>query len=291
MVFAYYLHEEKSIEEFEQTFLWFKNRYDLISFDQLKEYINGNLYFKNACMLSVDDGWRSTYDVIFPVMKKYRMPFTIFVSPEVCVKESNFWYFIYKYLNQEEIKNVLIYRKLFSAEVRSFDAEMILKELSIDLVYDILEEVVQKHPEIEIPRGFINTKELLEMNASGLVEIGAHSMSHPILANETVERSESEIRISIEELSSIIDKKVKTFAYPNGIEGLDYGQREMDFIKDTSIELAFSVDPDRINSKCNPYSLPRWGSMARLKFGRFGKYLPSRMNQANIRAEIKKYKL
>lgn len=291
MVFAYYLHDENSVEEFKRTLIWFKNRYNLISYDQLKEYVKGNLPLKNACMLSVDDGWRSTFDVIFPVMKEYHVPFTIFVSPEVCEKEKNFWYFIYKYLNQEEIKDVVIRRKHFSSEIRSFSADMVLKELPIDEVYDILDEVQHMHPEIEIPRGFVNTKELLEMKKSGLVEIGAHSLSHPILANESTERSESEIIKSVSDLSVLIDTRVRTFAYPNGIEGLDYGSREMEMLGHAGLESAFSVDPDVITSKSNPFSLPRWGSMARLKFGRFGKYLPSRLNQANIRAEIKKYKL
>lgn len=291
MVFAYYLHDEKSVAEFEKTLLWFKSRYNLISYDQLREYVKGNLTLKNACMLTVDDGWRSTYEVIFPVMKKYGVPFTVFVSPEVCEKETNFWYFIYKYLNQEEIKDVILLRKLFSSEIRSFSADMVLKELPIDVVYDILAEVQQMHPEIKIPRGFINTKELLEMKKSGLLEIGAHSLSHPILANELKERAELEIQKSVSDLSSLIDKDVRTFAYPNGIEGLDYGLREMDFLNNAGVELAFSVDPDCITTNSNPLSLPRWGSMARLKFGRIGKYLPSRMNQANIRAEIKKYKL
>lgn len=290
MVFAYYLHDEKSVGEFERTLQWFKNRYNLISFDQLSEYVKGNLPLKNACMLSVDDGWRSTYEVIHPVMKKHHVPFTVFVSPEVCEKEKNFWYYIYKYLDQEEIKDVIIRRKHFSAKIRSFAADMVLKELPIDEVYDILEEVQQMHPEIEIPRGFVNTKELLEMKKSGLVEIGAHSLSHPILANESMERAECEIRKSVSDLSALIDQEVRTFAYPNGIEGLDFGPREMDVLKLAGVEFAFSVDPDCITSKSNPLSLPRWGSMARLKFGRFGKYLPSRLNQSKIRAEIKKYK-
>lgn len=291
MVFAYYLHDEKSPEEFERTLLWFKNRYNLISYEQLREYLKGNLHLKNACMLSVDDGWRSTYDVIFPVMRQYHVPFTIFVSPEICTQETNFWYYTYQYLNQEEIKDVIIRRKYFVSEVRKFAADMILKELPIDEVYDILNEVRQAHPEIEIPRGFVNTYELRKMKESGLVEIGAHSLVHPILANETQLRTENEINRSICDLSALIDKKVRTFAYPNGIEGLDYGQREMDILKNAGIELAFSVDPDCIIPQSNPLSLPRWGSMARLKFGRWGKYLPSRMNQAAIRSEIKKYQL
>ena len=93
MNFAYYLHDEKSQEQFEQTLLWFKSRYNLVSINELREHIYNGRPLDNACMLSVDDGWRSTYDVIFPVMKKYNVPFTIFVSPHVMETGMNFWYY------------------------------------------------------------------------------------------------------------------------------------------------------------------------------------------------------
>ena len=97
MNFAFYLHNEINTAAFEAQLLWFKKHYNLVSIHELRDYIYGGKTLKNACMLSVDDGWRSTYDVIFPIMKKHNVPFTIFVSPEICRNEKNFWYFTYKF--------------------------------------------------------------------------------------------------------------------------------------------------------------------------------------------------
>lgn len=291
MNFAFYLHDEKSQEEFERTLLWFKSRYNLVGMQELREHIYESKPLKNACMLSVDDGWRSTYDVIFPVMKKHNVPFTIFVSPEVMETGMNFWYYTMRFCNEEELKDIMIRRGYFSQEIHKYPIEFIFKEIQVDEIYDVLAEYQDNHPELTIPRGFMNTKEVLELHKSGLVEVGAHTMVHPILANETEERSSKQIQLSVIQLSNLLDYGVKTLAYPNGIEGLDYGTREQNYAKSAGVDMAFSVNPGVINSSTNPLSIPRWGSIARLKFGRLGMFLPSRMNQAQIRKEILCFKL
>lgn len=291
MNFAYYLHDEKSQQEFERTLLWFKDKYNLVSINELRALVYENKPLKNACMLSVDDGWRSTYDVIYPVMKKYNVPFTVFVSPETMESGRNFWYYTLHYCDEVEVKDILVRRGWFQRGVRSYPIELILKEIPIGEIEDVLVECLHNHPEVTVPRGFMNTEEVMELHRSGLVEVGAHTLTHPILSVEDAERSHMEITASVERLSDILGKRVTSFAYPNGIERVDYDEREMQFAKDADIEMAFSVDPGLITAKCNPLSIPRWGSMARLRFGRFGQYLPSRMNQAKIRADIRKYKL
>lgn len=291
MNIAFYLHDEKSQETFERTLVWFKNRYDLVGMQELREHIYENKPLKNACMLSVDDGWRSTYEIIFPVMKKHNVPFTIFVSSEVMETGMNFWYHTMRFCNEDELKDIMICRGYFSQEIHKYPIEFIFKEIQVDEIYDVLAEYQSNHPELSIPRGFMNTQEVLELHKSGLVEVGAHTMIHPILANETEERSCKEIQQSVARLSDLLDYEVKALAYPNGIEGLDYGKREQDYAKSVGIDMAFSVDPGVITPNTNPMSIPRWGSTARLKFGRLGMYLPSRMNQTKIRKEILKHKM
>ncbi len=291
MNFTFYLHDETSQDLFENKLLWFKSRYNLVSINEIREHIYGGVPLKNACMLSVDDGWLSTYEVIYPIMKKHNVPFTIFVSPQVMETGMNFWYYTMRFCNHEELKDILILKKYFTEDVRRFPCDLIFKEILIDDVYEVLNEYLYKHPEVTIPRGFMNASEVLELQKSGLVEVGAHTMIHPILKAEDFKRSEFEISTSVSKLSSILNKDVKSFAYPNGIEGVDYGKREENNVKAAGIDMAFSVNPGIITSQTNPLSIPRWGSEVRLKFGRFGMYLPSRANQTKIREQIKKYKL
>ncbi len=58
--------------------------------------------------------------------------------------------------------------------------------------------------------------ELVELAAGGLVEIGAHTVTHPFLAALSPEDQEREIRESREALAALLGRPVAGFSYPNG---------------------------------------------------------------------------
>jgi len=101
--------------------------------------------------------------------------------------------------------------------------------------------------------------QLQELHKSGLVSIGAHTLNHPILKNETDEVANKEIKSSIKGLSEILGEKVKYFAYPNGTPDLDFSEREQEWLKSLDIKLAFSTENRSFNRKDNPLSIPRNG--------------------------------
>lgn len=291
MNFVFYLHDEKSSEMIERRLLWFKKHYKLVSSKEIYSYYYEGLQLQNACHLTIDDGWLSTYQVIFPLLKKHNIPVTIFVSPEVCQNKLNFWYYDIKKFNENAFKQFLINEGLFLSDILRFPLELILKEIPIDKVYNSIRKFALKNHIDLSERGFVNVDEVREMADSGLVEIGAHTMIHPILSLETNDRSEYEIKQSVKDLSSLIDKPITTFAYPNGLWKDDFGQREMNFVKNAGVKLAYSVQPGVVNSKTSPFAIPRVGSETRLKLGRLGLVLPTLHNQNKVRTEIKKYKL
>lgn len=290
MNYVFYLHDEPSLEQFEKKIIFLAKRYNFISYETLSNSIRNVVNLKNTCHITVDDGWLSTYKVIYPIMTKYNIPFTIFVSPEICKTCRNFWYKDLVGADQNYIREMLINAGIYKTGIKKFPVDLLFKEISIDTVYKILDEYWLIHSkEKRSERSFINISELKEMHNSGLVEIGAHTLTHPILANENELRSEYEIIESISQLSSLLNKEITAFAYPNGLNNLDFGKREMDIVKKAGIKLAFSVNPGIINNKINPLAIPRIGSINRLRFGRLGAYLPSLTHQKEIRQEIKKY--
>ena len=290
MNFVFYLHDEPLIDEFERKVLWLKNRYKLISYNDLYESIYNHKKINNSCHLTIDDGWLSTYKVVLPIMKKHGIPFTIFVSPEITLSEQNFWYREIKGVNEIVIREMLIDRKLYKKGIERFPIELLFKEIKIDDVYSIINEYWSYHGcRGAINRGFINLSELKELNESGIVEVGAHTLKHPILSNEETNRSEYEISESVFKLSKLLNKKITAFAYPNGLSEIDFGVREMQIASNCGIKMAFSVNPGILNSKVNPLSIPRIGSFRRLKLGHLGVYLPSLAHQKKTRSEIRKY--
>src|SRR5439155_11323395 len=58
--------------------------------------------------------------------------------------------------------------------------------------------------------------QLREMADSGLVEIGSHTKTHPILSSISHEESARELRESRAEIEAGIRRAVRSFCFPNG---------------------------------------------------------------------------
>lgn len=65
--------------------------YNIIPLRTLYEYVTGkrNSIPKDAVVITIDDGWRSTYTEVFPEMQKLGFPFTVFVYPRIIGQTSH----------------------------------------------------------------------------------------------------------------------------------------------------------------------------------------------------------
>jgi peptidoglycan/xylan/chitin deacetylase (PgdA/CDA1 family) len=65
--------------------------YNVIPLRHLYEYVTGKRHSlpKNAIVVTIDDGWRSTYTEVFPEMKRYGFPFTVFIYPRIVGQTSH----------------------------------------------------------------------------------------------------------------------------------------------------------------------------------------------------------
>ncbi|UUZ56827.1 polysaccharide deacetylase family protein [Massilia sp. H-1] len=84
-----------------------------------------------------------------------------------------------------------------------------------------LEAMVGEH----LDHGLMLTPDMvINLDRAG-IEIGAHTISHPILTSLDDASSRLEIEGGKRELEAIIGKPVRLFAYPNGKVGKDFDQR------------------------------------------------------------------
>jgi peptidoglycan/xylan/chitin deacetylase (PgdA/CDA1 family) len=65
--------------------------YNVIPLRHLYEYVSGKRASipKNAIVITIDDGWRSTYTEAFPELQKRKFPFTVFIYPNIIGQTSN----------------------------------------------------------------------------------------------------------------------------------------------------------------------------------------------------------
>jgi peptidoglycan/xylan/chitin deacetylase (PgdA/CDA1 family) len=89
------------------------------------------------------------------------------------------------------------------------------------------------------------------------IEIGAHTVSHPILAKVDDLSAMREMRESKMQLEEITGKPVRFFAYPNGKAGLDFDDRHISMAKELGFAAAFASSTSAATGRHEAYQIPR----------------------------------
>lgn len=251
------LHEINDPKWLNNVIISLKNNYNIVSVEDFENYYYNNINLKNACHLTFDDGDLSFYNNVLPLIKKHNIPVSTYVSPLIARERRNFWFQEIRGYNQEklfEITQKIINDK--NQNIQPVAMNPFLKTLRIETILEIIKLYQKETNTPPKPPMNMTEKQLIEIKSSGLVEIGAHTLNHPILTNESDESATYEIEKSIDQLSEILNCETRYFVYPNG----DYGEREIKILKNKGIKLAFSTKKGKISHDNNIFCLPRSGS-------------------------------
>jgi peptidoglycan/xylan/chitin deacetylase (PgdA/CDA1 family) len=101
----------------------------------------------------------------------------------------------------------------------------------------------------------MNWKQVIELSKNNLFEIGAHTISHKKLHKMNIEELKKEVMESKSILEEKTNKNIKSFAYPFG----RYNKIVIDMVKKNGYQLAFSINPGRINKSNNLFEIKRFG--------------------------------
>ncbi len=102
-------------------------------------------------------------------------------------------------------------------------------------------------------QGFMTQNEIQEMLQSGLIEVGAHSLSHPNLVSLPLVKARQQIFDSKKILEDMFNIQVKTFAYPGG----SFNDDVINLVKEASYEAAVTTKPGVYSTRDKLLTLPR----------------------------------
>lgn len=251
------LHEINDPKWLNNVIISLKNNYNLVGVEDFENYYHNNNNLKNACHLTFDDGDLSFYNNVLPLIKKHNIPVSTYVSPLIARENKNFWFQEIRGYNQKKLFEVA--KEIINDNNLNFQPVAMnpfLKTLRIETILKIIKLYQKETNTPPKPPMNMTEKQLIEIKSSGLVEIGAHTLHHPILINESDESAIYEIEKSIDQLSEILNCETRYFVYPNG----DYSEREIKILKNKGIKLAFSTEKGKISRDNNIFCLPRSGS-------------------------------
>jgi peptidoglycan/xylan/chitin deacetylase (PgdA/CDA1 family) len=100
------------------------------------------------------------------------------------------------------------------------------------------------------------------------IDVGAHTVNHPILARTPTEEAWREICDSKRRLEELFGKSIRLFAYPNGKPGEDYSPEHVRMVREAGFEAAASTGWGAATKDGDVFQLPRFTPWARqpLKF-------------------------
>jgi len=114
----------------------------------------------------------------------------------------------------------------------------------------------------------MTTQQVVEMRRAGML-IGAHTISHPILARLEPFDVREEIAGSKQFLESILEEEVNLFAYPNGRPDLDFQTKDAAIVKELGFKAAVTTAWGVARADSDLMQLPRFTpwDKTRLFFG------------------------
>jgi peptidoglycan/xylan/chitin deacetylase (PgdA/CDA1 family) len=217
-----------------------------------------------SCCVTFDDGYANNYDVALPVLKRLGLTASVFIATDA-IERGIMWNDIVieavRRAGPALRSNDLAMLGLESADLRA-DASAVeallnhLKYRPLDERWHLAGEFYRRVAREEPPRLMMSAETLRELARAG-VDIGAHTVHHPILKTLAPDRAREEIVGSRDWLATVVGTAPRAFAYPNGRPGRDYDETHVAMVKDAGFEVAVSTSWGCATSRSDVFQLPR----------------------------------
>jgi poly-beta-1,6-N-acetyl-D-glucosamine N-deacetylase len=226
---------DPEIETFEFAANYLCKYYNVISLESYIHFLEGKTEIPpKSIIITMDDGHRNNY-YLLPIIKKYKVPVTIFLCSEIAGTNRHFWW-----KHQANGHSLSELKKMPELERRD-----IYRGQGFDYLADYGSE----------NRQALNMNEIEEMLKSGYVDFQSHTMYHVLLDKCDDSMSLEEIKKSRTDLQNKLNKPVCAIAYPNG----NFGEREILFAKNSGYKCALTTRPGYNKPTTNVYRLLRFG--------------------------------
>lgn len=202
-----------------------------------------------AVSITFDDGYADNLTIAAPILQKYGAHATFFIATG--------------YLDGGRMWNDTVIEALARARGARLDLnaaglgqfDIASTEARLDSLKKILAQLKYLEPAERVRRAdaiaaavgqplpdtlMMTSAQLRELHASGM-EIGAHTVSHPILARVDEATARREILDSRDRLRALLNADIPTFAYPNGRPDTDYRKAHVEIVREAGFEVAVST--------------------------------------------------
>ncbi len=245
---------------------------------------------RRAVVITFDDGYSDNLYNAKPLLERYNIPATVFVTTGQIGKSREFWW--------DELERLFLQPGSLPARLRlqingkdfqwDLGKEIVYSEADVQndrkrrawegkpgsrlslyysiwqklitlsegvrqIVLDEIRNWVGKGDEGRPTYRALLPEEVYALGQGELVEVGAHSVTHPLFSTIPVRQQRDEIFQSKTYLEEILGRSVTSFAYPHG----DYTEKTIELIRETGFTSACTTEADNIWYKTDRFQWPR----------------------------------
>jgi peptidoglycan/xylan/chitin deacetylase (PgdA/CDA1 family) len=218
--------------------------------------------------ITVDDGYSDFYEIAWPVLRRRHMPATVFVVTDFVDRRGWIWTdqvpFLISRTRAERIAvsvaglsvDAVVHGESSRRQLAS-SINTMLKEQPDEAKEHLVDQIaaqcrVALPGEPPADQSSCTWEQLRELAASGL-EIGSHTVTHPILTRVPADRLRRELEQSRGRLEDMLGRPVTSFCYPNGA----YNRIVRDAVERAGYRLAVTSDLGLNDPTIDPLALRR----------------------------------
>ena len=283
-------------DHFDQQLCLIKQKWQPVSLTELTQRILNRSMLDRCVVFTFDDGYIDNFTEAKPLLEKYQIPATFFVATQNCETQTRFWWDelqkisleahelpetiklsiagedVQYYLGEEATLTPLLQNKQ-----RTWTATQVpptrrchlylalwqrMKPLASAEQQQILMELnglAGYVPAANAELNCVTSDHIQKLVENPLFSIGGHTVTHPELANHSVETQCQEISNGKSYLESIIKKPIELFAYPYG----SFTDDTVKILEDVGIKSAVTTRGGPITThshmlQLNRYQVANW---------------------------------
>tara|TARA_Y100000034_G_C6894465_1_gene412097 strand:- start:1573 stop:2481 length:909 start_codon:yes stop_codon:yes gene_type:complete len=238
-------------EEFEKQMKFLSENCEVTSLREMSNTLRDKKeYPEKYVSVTFDDTFKNVYDVAFPILKKYNIPATFFITTGMIDTNRMFWVDeLEEMINFSKSKKITIqiprsttfFIRNNREKISAINAiKLFLKSSPRDIRSKTLEDVKKKSGFLNAARAKnyknLSSENIREISGTNGYEIGGHTVSHEILSCLSDDDLDREISNCISHLSRITEKKIDLFSYPEG-QSNHFNNRVIDNLKRRGIKI------------------------------------------------------
>lgn len=244
---------EAHAQSFERQCIWLRRWFRVLPLDEAVQLLKVGRLPSRAVAITFDDGYADNHDQALPILQKHGLCATFFIATDY-LDGGRMW--------NDSVIEALRRTALRRVNLQGLGGGVSLGELdlrtpaerrhAIDVVLKQIKYLEPAHrlqvtkeiaarAQVELPLDLMMSSAQVNALYRAGMQIGAHTATHPILAQLDAAAAREEIMRSKTYLEQVIEAPVQLFAYPNGKPTVDYTRQTVDVVRELGFSAAVST--------------------------------------------------